>query len=222
MMDNFDYNDSTSERKLIKKTLLKLLPKNNLEKFEEIPLWSPIIFEEPFECSAEILKVVSTVFVFFEKIEHRKALEIIKEAQNKNIRKFDFCSEKAEIKIKKNVQFLFYKTNKLKDLINEFKEILENGINDFVIHSGNISLSQRNDKTIQIFKENYAKTDFLALKELSQFMEEKIEYFIKKEEEKFIVNKDKLEIKTDKNEEDILKKYKELNQYFKSLTIITE
>ena len=97
MLWDFGYEDSAIERILLRRALLKILPKNSLTEKMELNGWERLFFDKPVKLNAEILKTAMIVFNGAETVEHKEALNIVREAVEKNITNFTFFSDEARI-----------------------------------------------------------------------------------------------------------------------------
>lgn len=62
MLWDFGYKASEIERKLLRRSLLKLLPENSLTEKREHNGWERLVFDKPVKLNAEIMKTASLVF----------------------------------------------------------------------------------------------------------------------------------------------------------------
>lgn len=176
MFWNFEYKVSEIERKLLKRSLLKLLPENNLTEKKELDGWERLVFDKPVKLNAEMLKTAMLVFNYVETVEHKEALNIVAEAVEKNITNFTFFSDEAKITLGNKIKFEFNTVNKMATLAEKVKEIL--GIaktEEFEALSMNRIHFKKENEILTASKENFAKTDFRTLKNLSEIIGKPIE-----------------------------------------------
>ena len=125
MLWDFGYEDSAIERILLRRALLKILPKNSLTEKMELNGWERLFFDKPVKLNAEILKTAMIVFNGAETVEHKEALNIVREAVEKNIINFTFFSDEARITLGNEIKFEFNTVNKMPAMAEKIKEILE-------------------------------------------------------------------------------------------------
>ena len=225
MLWEFGYEDSEIERKLLRRSLLKLLPENSLTEKKELNGWESIVFDKPVKLNAEMLKTASLVFNYLEKIEHKEALNIVAEAAEKNIKNFTFFSDEARITLGDEIKFEFNMINKMAGMAEKVKEIWGIAkIEEFEAVSINGIRFKKENEVLTVSKENFAKTDFKALKNLSAAIGKPIEYIIRKEYDFFFITENELKIKvsTWRYEEEkykISEKYKCLEEIFEKVSI---
>lgn len=228
MLWEFGYEDSEIERKVLRRSLLKLLPENNLTEKKELDGWERLVFDKPVKLNAEILKTALLVFNYTETVEHKEALNIVKEAVEKNIANFTFFSDEARITLSNKIKFEFNTVNKMATMAEKFKEIWGIAkIKEFEILSMNGIHFKKENESLTVSKDNFAKTDFRALKNLSEIINEPIEYLIRKEYDFFLINGNELKIKVsawryEKEKDEILEKYKCLEEFFEKVNIEKE
>ena len=110
----------------------------------------------------------------------------------------------------------------------KIKEILEiTKIEEFEALSINRIHFQKKNGNLTVGKENFAKTDFRTLKNLSAAIGKPVEYIIRKEYDFFYITENELKIEvsawTYENEKDqILEKYKCLEEIFEKVSIVKE
>ena len=205
--------------------MLKLLPENSLTEKREHNGWERLVFDKPVKLNAEIMKTASLVFNYAETVEHKEALNIVAEAVEKNITNFTFFSDEAKITLDDEIKFEFNMINKMAAMAEKVKEIL--GIaktEEFEAVSMNGIHFKKENETLTVAKENFAKTDFKALKNLSAAIGKPIEYIIRKEYDFFFITENELKIKvsTWRYEEEkykISEKYKCLEEIFEKVSI---
>lgn len=90
MLSDFGYEDSEIERRLLRRSLLIILPKNSLTEKMELNGWERLFLDKPVKLNAEILKTAMIVFNGAETVEHKEALNIVREAVEKKITNFTF------------------------------------------------------------------------------------------------------------------------------------
>lgn len=225
MLWEFGYEDSEIERKLLRRSLLKLLPENSLTEKKELNGWESIVFDKPVKLNAEMLKTASLVFNYVEKIEHKEALDIVAEAAEKNITKFVFFSDEARITLGDEIKFEFNMINKMAGMAEKVKEIWGIAkIEEFEAVSINGIRFKKENEVLTVSKENFAKTDFKALKNLSEIIGKQIEYIIRKEYEFFYIAENELKIKVsgwryEFEKDKISEKYKCLEEIFEKVSI---
>lgn len=225
MLWEFGYEDSEIERKLLRRSLLKLLPENSLTEKKELNGWESIVFDKPVKLNAEMLKTASLVFNYVEKIEHKEALDIVAEAAEKNITKFVFFSDEARITLGDEIKFEFNMINKMEGMAEKVKEIWGIAkIEEFEAVSINGIRFKKENEVLTVSKENFAKTDFKALKNLSEIIGKQIEYIIRKEYEFFYIAENELKIKVsgwryEFEKDKISEKYKCLEEIFEKVSI---
>lgn len=221
----FGYEDSEIERKLLRKSLLKLLPENSLTEKKELNGWESIVFDKPVKLNAEMLKTASLVFNYLEKIEHKEALNIVAEAAEKNIKNFTFFSDEARITLGDEIKFEFNMINKMAGMAEKVKEIWGIAkIEEFEAVSINGIRFKKENEVLTVSKENFAKTDFKALKNLSEIIGKQIEYIIRREYDFFYITKNELKIKVsawryEEEKDKISEKYKCLEEIFEKVSI---
>ena len=228
MLSDFGYEDSEIERRLLRRSLLIILPKNSLTEKMELNGWERLFFDKPVKLNAEILKTAMIVFNGAETVEHKEALNIVGEAVEKNITNFTFFSDEARITLGNEIKFEFNTVNKMPAMAEKIKEILEiTKIEEFEALSINGIHFQKKNGNLTVGKENFAKTDFRTLKNLSAAIGKPVEYIIRKEYDFFYITENELKIEvsawTYENEKDqILEKYKCLEEIFEKVSIVKE
>lgn len=225
MFWNFGYKVSEIERKLLKRSLLKLLPENNLTEKKELDGWERLVFDKPVKLNAEMLKTAMLVFNYAETVEHKEALNIVAEAVEKNITNFTFFSDEAKITLGNKIKFEFNTVNKMATLAEKVKEIL--GIaktEEFEALSMNRIHFKKENEILTASKENFAKTDFRTLKNLSEIIGKPIEYIIGREYDFFYITGNELKIEVsgwryEEEKDKIIEKYKCLEEIFEKISI---
>lgn len=225
MLWNFGYKDSEIERRLLRRALLKILPKNSLTEKKELDGWERLVFDKPVKLNAEIMKTASIVFNYAETVEHKEALSIVREAVEKNIINFTFFSDEARITLDNKIKFEFNTVNKMPAMAEKVKEIWEmSKTEEFEAVSINRIHFQKKNGNLTVSKENFAKTDFRTLKNLSAAIGKPIEYIIIKEYNFFFITENELKIKVstwryEKEKNIIAEKYKCLEEIFEKVSI---
>ena len=225
MLWDFGYKTSEIERKLLRRSLLKLLPENSLTEKREHNGWERLVFDKPVKLNAEIMKTASLVFNYAETVEHKEALNIVTEAVEKNITNFTFFSDEAKITLDDEIKFEFNMINKMAAMAEKVKEIW--GIaktEEFEAVSINGIHFKKENETLTVAKENFAKTDFKTLKNLSAAIGKPIEYIIRKEYDFFFITENELKIKVsgwryEEEKDQISEKYKCLEEIFEKISI---
>ena len=226
MLWEFGYEDSEIERKLLRRALLKLLPENSLTEQKELSGWESMVFDKPVKLNAEMLKTASVVFNYLGKIEHKEALDIVAEAAEKNITNFYFFSDEARITLDNKIKFEFNEINKMPAMAEKVKEIWGIAkLEEFEALSINGIRFKKENKVLEVSKENFAKTDFKTLKNLSEIINKPIEYIIRKEYlDFFYITENELKIKVsawryEEEKDQISEKYKCLEEIFEKVSI---
>lgn len=225
MLWEFEYEDSEIERKLLRRALLKLLPENSLTEKKELNGWESIVFDKPVKLNAEMLKTASLVFNYLGKIEHKEALNIVSEAVEKNITNFTFFSDEARITLDDKIKFEFNMINKMAAIAEKVKEIWGIAkLEEFEALSINGIRFKKENGILEASKENFAKTDFKVLKNLSVAIGKPVDYVIRKERDFFLITENELKIEVsawryEKEKDEILEKYKCLEEIFEKVSI---
>lgn len=225
MLWEFGYEDSEIERKLLRRALLKLLPENSLTEKRELDGWERLVFDKPVKLNAEMLKTAMLVFNYAETVEHKEALNIVREAVEKNITNFTFFSDEAKITLGNEIKFEFNTVNKMSTMAEKVKEIWGIAkIEEFVVVSMNGIHCKKENEVLTIGKENFAKTDFKVLKNLSVAIGKPVDYVIRKERDFFLITENELKIEVsawryEKEKDEILEKYKCLEEIFEKVSI---
>ena len=225
MLWEFGYEDSEIERKLLRRALLKLLPENSLTEKKELNGWESIVFDNPVKFNAEMLKAASVVFNYLGKIEHKEALNIVSEAVEKNITNFYFFSNEARITLEDEIKFEFNMINKMAAMAEKVKEIWGIAkIEEFEAVSINGIRFKKENEILTVSKENFAKTDFKALKNLSEIIDKPIEYILGREYDFFYITENELKIEVSSwryefEKDKISEKYKCLEEIFGKVSI---
>lgn len=228
MLSDFGYEDSEIERRLLRRSLLIILPKNSLTEKMELNGWERLFFDKPVKLNAEILKTAMIVFNGAETVEHKEALNIVREAVEKNITNFTFFSDEARITLGNKIKFEFNTINKMSAMAEKVKEIWGIAkLEEFEALSINRIHFQKKNGNLTVGKENFAKTDFKVLKNLSAAIGKPVEYIIRKEYDFFYITENELKIEVSawayENEKDqILGKYKCLEEIFEKVSIVKE
>lgn len=225
MLWNFGYEVSEIERKLLGRALLKLLPENNLTEKRELDGWERLVFDQPVKLNAEMLKTAMLVFNYAETVEHKEALNIVREAVEKNITNFPFFSDEAKITLGNEIKFEFNTINKMATMAEKVKEIWGIAkIEEFAAVSMNGIHFKKENETLIVAKENFAKTDFRTLKNLSEIIGIPIECIIRKKYDFFFITGNELKIKVsawryEKEKDMIVEEYKCLEEIFEKVSI---
>ena len=228
MLSDFGYEDSEIERRLLRRSLLIILPKNSLTEKMELNGWERLFFDKPVKLNAEILKTAMIVFNGAETVEHKEALNIVREAVEKNITNFTFFSDEARITLGNKIKFEFNTINKMPAMAEKVKEIWGIAkLEEFEALSINRIHFQKKNGNLTVGKENFAKTDFRTLKNLSAAIGKPVEYIIRKEYDFFYITENELKIEvsawTYENKKDqILEKYKCFEEIFEKVSIVKE
>ena len=225
MLWNFGYEVSEIERKLLGRALLKLLPENNLTEKRELDGWERLVFDQPVKLNAEMLKTAMLVFNYAETVEHKEALNIVREAVEKNITNFPFFSDESKITLGNEIKFEFNTINKMATMAEKVKEIWGIAkIEEFAAVSMNGIHFKKENETLIVAKENFAKTDFRTLKNLSEIIGIPIECIIRKKYDFFFITGNELKIKVsawryEKEKDMIVEEYKCLEEIFEKVSI---
>lgn len=225
MLWEFGYEESEIERKLLRRSLLKLFPENSLTEKKELNGWESIVFDNPVKFNAEMLKTASVVFNYMKKIEHKEALNIVAEAVEKNITNFTFFSDEARITLDDEIKFEFNMINKMASMAEKVKEIWGIAkIEEFEAVSINGIRFKKENEVLTVSKENFAKTDFKALKNLSETIGKPIEYIIGREYDFFYITENELKIEVsawryEEEKDKISEKYKCLEEIFEKVSV---
>lgn len=216
LMCKLGYDKTVIERNLLKKSMVKLLPDNNLKEKDTIGEWDEFKFlDSEYFPTPEIYKAVSILFYSRFNLNYKEAFDLAIKSYNQKIFGYKIYSSELIIDLEKNIIFNFKNNNKkFKSLILNFLEIFEKFDNFGFISNNNIELYKRENE-IFISKKTFAKTDFKALKELSIKTGFKIVYSILEDYQKFTIEKDSLKvIITNSTTKEELEKYNEIKKYF--------
>ena len=236
-ISTYKYNSVQTFELLIKKAILKKLPKNNLtDNFDKI--WSSLEeFEDNVKMTPETIYVLSN-FYYSPSMSFDKALKTISEAtKNKRIGSFEIVTEKGKFDFNPfgNEKLVLKSENgaKIKEAIKDFHKISEYA-KEFELEyrnkskDGYYSETQMNinifkyENEISITKRTFAKTDFKYLRELSEKTGKEIKFRIINSYANFKIDGGTLKIKVSSwydNEkiEEYKKKFSEAFQYFENV-----
>ena len=235
-ISSYKFNSIQTFVLLLKKAIIKKLPKNNLtDNCNEI--WSSFEeFENNVKMTPEMIYVLSN-FYYSPSMSFDKALKTISEAtKNKRISSFKIVTEKGKfdfnpfgneklvlksengIKINGAIEDLY----KVSEYVKEFELEYYNKIK-----AGYRSMNQMNiniikyENEISITKRTFAKTDFKYLRELSEKTGKEIKFGIINSYDNFKIDGGTLKIKVgswdNKRIEEYKKKFSEAFQYFKNV-----
>lgn len=235
-ISTYKYNSIQTFELLIRKAIIKKLPKNNLtDNCNEI--WSSFEeFENNVEMTPEMVYVLSN-FYYSPSMSFDKALKTISEAtKNKRISSFKIATEKGKLDFDPfgNKKLVLKSENgaKINEAIEDFHKISKY-VKEFKLeyykkikygyYSGtqiNINiLSHENE--ILIAKRTFAKTDFKYLRELSEKTGKEIKFGIINSYDNFKIDGGTLKIKVgswdNKRIEEYKKKFSEAFQYFEKI-----
>lgn len=236
-ISSYKYNSIQTFVLLIKKAILKKLPKNNLtDKFDET--WFLFKgFENDVKMTPEIVYVLSS-FYYSPRMSFDKALKTISEAaKNKRIGSFEIVTEKGNFAFDPfgNEKLVLKSENgpkinaaiedfhKISEYTKEFKLEYYNKSKDGYYSGTQINiniLSHKNE--ISIAKRTFAKTDFKYLRELSEKTGKEIKLEILNGYSNFKIDGGTLKINVSSwydNEkiEEYKKKFSEAFQYFENI-----
>ena len=236
-ISTYKYNRIQTFELLIRKAIIKKLPKNNLtDNFNEI--WSSFEkFEGDVKMTPEMIYVLSS-FHYSPSMSFDKALETISEAmKNKRIGSFEIVTEKGKFDFNPfgNEKLVLKSENgtKINAAIEDFYKISEYA-KEFELEyrnkskDGYYSETQMNinilkyENKISITKRTFAKTDFKYLRELSEKTGKEIKFRIINSYANFKIDGGTLKIKVSSwydNEkiEEYKKKFEEAFQYFENV-----
>ena len=235
-ISSYKFNSVQTFVLLLKKAIIKKLPKNNLtDNCNEI--WSSFEeFENNVKMTPEMIYVLSN-FYYSPSMSFDKALKTISEAtKNKRISSFKIATEKGKLDFDSfgNKKLVLKSKNgaKINEAIEDFNKISEY-VKEFKLeyckkvkygyYSGteiNINiLSHENE--ILIAKRAFAKTDFKYLRELSEKTGKEIKFGIINSYDNFKIDGGTLKIKVgswdNKRIEEYKKKFSEAFQYFENV-----
>ena len=137
-------------------------------------------------------------------------------------------SDEARITLGNKIKFEFNTINKMPAMAEKVKEIWGIAkLEEFEALSINRIHFQKKNGNLTVGKENFAKTDFRTLKNLSAAIGKPVEYIIRKEYDFFYITENELKIEvsawTYENEKDqILEKYKCFEEIFEKVSIVKE
>lgn len=236
-ISTYKYNSVQTFELLIKKAILKKLPKNNLtDNFDKI--WSSLEeFEDNVKMIPEMIYVLSN-FYYSPSMSFDKALKTISEAaKNKRIGSFEIVTEKGKFDFNPfgNEKLVLKSESgaKINAAIEDFHKISEY-TKEFEleyynkIKAGYGTMNQMNiniikyENEISITKRTFAKTDFKYLRELSEKTGKEIKFGIINSYANFKIDGGTLKIEFspyyDKEEiEEYKKKFEEAFQYFENI-----
>ena len=236
-ISSYKYNSLQTFILLIKKAIIKKLPKNNLTDNCD-DLWKGFKgFEDDIKMTPEMVYVLSS-FYYLPSMSFDEALKTISEAtKNKRISSFKIATEKGKLDFDPfgNKKLVLKSENgaKINEAIEDFHKISKY-VKEFKLeyykkikygyYSGtqiNINiLSHENE--ILIAKRTFAKTDFKYLRELSEKTGKEIKFGIINSYDNFKIDGGTLKIEFspyyDKEEiEEYKKKFSEAFQYFENI-----
>ena len=234
---NYKYDKVQAFMLLIKKTIIKKLPKNNLTN-NCVEIWNSFKqFEDNVKMTPEMIYVLSN-FYYSPSMSFDKALKTISEAtKNKRIGSFKIATEKGKLDFDPfgNEKLVLKSENgtKINGAIEDFCKISEY-VKDFKLeyckkvkygyYSGteiNINILSYGNE-ISIAKRTFAKTDFKYLRELSEKTGKEIKFGIIKSYDNFKIDGETLKIEfspyyDEKEIEEYKKKFEEAFQYFEKI-----
>lgn len=236
-ISTYKYNSIQTFELLIRKAIIKKLPKNNLtDNFNEI--WNCFEkFEGDVKMTPEMIYVLSS-FYYSPLMSFDKALETISEAmKNKRIGSFEIVTEKGKFDFNPfgNEKLVLKSENgtKINAAIEDFYKISEY-VKEFELEYHNkpkdsyFSRTQMNinivkcENEISISKRAFAKTDFKYLRELSEKTGKEIKFRIINGYSDFKIDGATLKIEVsswydDEKTEEYKKKFEKAFQYFENV-----
>lgn len=235
-ISSYKFNSVQTFVLLLKKAIIKKMPKNNLtDNCNEI--WSSFEeFENNVEMTPEMVYVLSN-FYYSPSMSFDEALKVISEAmKNRRIGSFEIVTEKGSLTFDpfENEKLVLKSENgaKINETIEDFHKISEY-VKEFKLeyykkikygyYSGtqiNINiLSHENE--ILIAKRTFAKTDFKYLRELSEKTGKEIKFGIINSYDNFKIDGGTLKIKVgswdNKRIEEYKNRFSEAFQYFENV-----
>lgn len=236
-ISTYKYNSVQTFELLIKKAILKKLPKNNLtDNCNEI--WSSFEeFENNVEMTPEMVYVLSN-FYYSPSMSFDEALKVISEAiKNRRIGSFEIVTEKGSLTFDpfENEKLVLKSENgakinsaiedfhKISEYVKEFELIYYNKSKDGYYSRSQINiniLSYENE--ISITKRTFAKTDFKYLRKLSEKTGKEIKFKIFHSYDNFKIDGGTLKIKVnsyydDERIEEYKNRFSEAFQYFENV-----
>ena len=236
-ISSYKFNSIQTFELMLRKSIIKKLPKNNLtDNCNE--LWSIFKgFEADIKMTPELIYVLSN-FNYSPSISFDKALKTISEAtKNKRIGSFEIVTEKGNIAFDpfENEKLVLKSENgaKINETIEDFHKISEY-VKEFELiyynksKDGYYSRSQINinilsyENEISITKRTFAKTDFKYLRELSEKTGKEIKFEIFHSYDNFKIDGGTLKIKVnsyydDERIEEYKNRFSEAFQYFENV-----
>ena len=240
-ISTYKYNSIQTFELLIRKAIIKKLPKNNLtDNFNEI--WNCFEkFEDNIKMTPEMVYVLSN-FHYSPLMSFDKALKTISEAmKNKRIGSFEIATEKGKFDFNPfgNEKLVLKSENgtKINAAIEDFYKISEY-VKEFELEYYNkpkdsyFSRTQTNinilsyENEISITKRAFAKTDFKYLRELSEKTGKEIKFKIINGYSYFKIDGATLKIEVsswydDERTEEYKKKFEKAFQYFENVETYT-
>ena len=236
-ISSYKYNSLQTFILLIKKAIIKKLPKNNLTDNCD-DLWKGFKgFEDDVKMTPEMVYVLSN-FYYLPSMSFDEALKTISEAmKNKRIGSFDIVTEKGDFSFNPygNEKLVLKSENgaKINAAIEDFYKISEY-VKEFECEYYNKSKDSYNSGTqmninilsyeneISITKRTFAKTDFKYVRELSEKTGKEIKFELLRSYANFKIDGGTLKIEFspyyDKEEiDEYKKKFSEAFQYFEKI-----
>ena len=236
-ISSYKFNSIQTFELMLRKSIIKKLPKNNLtDNCNE--LWSIFKgFEADIKMTPELIYVLSN-FNYLPRMSFDEALRTISEAmKNKRIGSFEIVTEKGNIAFDPfgNEKLVLKSENgtKINSAIEDFHKISEY-VKEFELEYYNkpkdnyISRTQMNinilscENEILITKRTFAKTDFKYLHELSEKTGKEIKFEILHSYANFKIDNKTLKIKvpsyySDERIEEYKNRFSEAFQYFENI-----
>ena len=236
-ISSYKFNSVQTFVLLLKKAIIKKMPKNNLtDNCNEI--WSSFEeFENNVEMTPEMVYVLSN-FNYSPSMSFDEALKVISEAmKNRRIGSFEIVTEKGSLTFDpfENEKLVLKSENgaKINETIEDFHKISEY-VKEFELiyynksKDGYYSRSQINinilsyENEISITKRTFAKTDFKYLRELSEKTGKEIKFKIFHSYDNFKIDGGTLKIKVnsyydDERIEEYKNRFSEAFQYFENV-----
>mgnify|MGYP003081888536 CR=1 FL=1 len=236
-LSNYKYDNIKMSAMLLRKSIIKKLPKNNLtDNCNE--LWSIFKgFETDIKMTPELIYVLSN-FNYSPSMNFDDALKTISEAmENKRIGSFEIETEKGIISFNpfEDPKLVLKSENgtKINSAIEDFHKISEY-VKEFELEYYNkpkdnyISRTQMNinilshENEISITKRTFAKTDFKYLHELSEKKGKEIKFEILHSYDNFKIDNKTLKIKvpsyySDERIKEYKNRFSEAFQYFENI-----
>ena len=236
-ISSYKFNSVQTFALLLKKAIIKKMPKNNLtDNCNEI--WSSFEeFENNVEMTPEMVYVLSN-FYYSPSMSFDEALKVISEAiKNRRIGSFEIVTEKGSLTFDpfENEKLVLKSENgaKINETIEDFHKISEY-VKEFELiyynksKDGYYSRSQINinilsyENEISITKRTFAKTDFKYLRKLSEKTGKEIKFKIFHSYDNFKIDGGTLKIKVnsyydDERIEEYKNRFSEAFQYFENV-----